>query len=203
MFGRILVLIIVLIFGVSGCGSLPSNSVNMPTSNSKFEVAADKQNDTVAGLTPEVQESLIQAYISAASKVGATRGNFVKVVNSLPVQGGTEFVVRVKDGFFTFYMDSQTKKISFVSGSTSPDASHTPMSYSVSPIYKDSPIMVFVGYFNLADAKKVQLTWNDGTTKLYELTNGILMLSPYDRKIVPNKYEIKDESGTTLFSGES
>jgi len=144
---------------------------------------------------------LIQSYLSDL-KVGATREKFVKVVNSLPVQGGTEFVARIKDGFSMFFMDSQSRKIFFTCGFTTPDTSYNPVSYSVFPLKEDSPVKVFIGFFNLTDARKVILTWSDGTTSLYELTNGTLMISPYDTNITVKKYEIKDEAGKILYSGE-
>jgi hypothetical protein len=202
MFKRILFLVlIILLVGLTGCSSLAKNSLNNSTPVPKFEVASDKRNDHVSGLTPEIQEALIQSYLSEL-KTGATREKFIKVVNSLPVQGGTEFVVRVKDGFFIFFMDSKSGKIFFTSGFTTPDTSQNPVSYSISPLKEDSPVKVFIGFFNLADARKVILTWSNGTTSLYELTNGTLMISPYDANITVMKYEIKDESGKTLYSEE-
>jgi len=164
-------------------------------------VAADKRNDPVSGLTPEIQEALKQANMSDL-KEGQTMGSFVKVANSLPVQGGTEFVVRGKDGFSMFFKDSQSGKISFTCGFTTPDASHSPVGYSAFPTKEGSKTNVFIGFFNLAEAKKVNLTWSDGTTALYELTNGTLMISPYDSSITVKKYEIKDEAGKTLYSGD-
>lgn len=201
MIKRVLILVLTLTLGVTGCGSVTSISSSNSTPTPKFEVAADKQNDPVSGITPEIQEDLIQSFLSDP-KLGATRENFVKVVNSLPVDGGTVFVVRVKDGFSMFFMDNHNKRISFTSGSTSPDVSHTPMSYSVSPIKTDSPVKVFVCFFNLANAKNALLTWSDGNTSLYQLTNGTIMLSPYDGKVTVKKYEIKDESGNTLYNGD-
>lgn len=201
MFRRVIILLITLSLGVIGCGSIKNISSSNSTLNPKFEVAADKQNDPVNGITPGIQEALIQSYLSDP-KAGATRENFVKVVNSIPVDGGTEFVVRIKDGFSIFFMDNQSKKISFTSGSLSPDVSHTPMSCSVSPIKADSPVKVFVGCFNLAKAKSALLTWSDGTTSVYQLTNGTLMLSPFDGTITVKKYEIKDEQGNTLYLGQ-
>jgi hypothetical protein len=198
MFKCFVILVLTLTL-VMGCGSVKNISSNNTTP--KFEVAADKQNDPVSSVTPDIQEALIQSYLSDL-KVGATRENFVKVVNSLPVEGGTEFVVRVKDGFSMFFMDNQSKKIYFTSGSVSSDVSHTPMSYSVSPIKTDSPDKVFVGFFNITNAKSVLLTWSDGTVSQYQLTNGTLMLSPFDGKITVTKYEIKNESGNTLYNGQ-
>lgn len=188
MFKRILFLVLILFFGVTGCSSLTNNSLNNSTPAPKFEVASDKQNDIVSGLTPEIQEALIQSYISDL-KAGATREKFVKVANSLPVQGGTEFVVRVKDGFSMFFLDGQSGKIFFTCGFTTSDASHNPVSSSVSPLKEDSQVKVFVAFFNLADARKVLLTWSDGTTSLYELTNGIIMISPYDTIITKMNQE--------------
>lgn len=196
MLKRVLFLVFILLFGLTGCSSLGNT-----TSTPKFEIAADMRNDTVPGITPEIQEALIQAYLSD-SKAGAAPGNFIKVVNSLTVEGGKEIVVRVKDGFSMFFMDSQSKKISFTSGFTTPDFSHSPLSCSVSPIKQDSLVKVFVGFFNLADAGKVNLTWSNGTTSSYELTNGTLIISPFNSIIKVKKYEIQDVSGKPLYSGE-
>jgi hypothetical protein len=198
---RNLILVIILFFGLSGCSSklgnnpIDSESLSQPP---KFEVAADMQNDPVNGVTPEILGALIQSYISVPEQ-GISRKNFIRVINSIQVQGGTDFLVRVKDGFCLFFMDNQSKKITYTSGSSSADESHTVICYGFSPIKRDSQEMVLTAHFNCANAKKVTITWSDGTTATYELTNGTLMLAPFDINITIKKYEIKDKSGNTLF----
>jgi len=204
MFRRTLILVIILSFGIIGCSSIDkqkSNAQDAVSSTPKFEVAADKLNDPVNGVTPEIQEAIIQSYISFPEP-GNSREDVKRVVNSIQVQGGTDFLVRIKDGFFMSFMDSQTKSISYVSGNRNGgDVSRTPMDYTVSPIKTNSQEMVFNGFFNIANAKKATLTWSDGTTSTYELINGTLMVSPFDHSLSVKKFEIKDESGKVLFNG--
>ena len=202
MLKRIAFLVLITLFiGAAGYSLLKKDSSNKPLPAPKFEVASDKRNDPVSGVTPEIQEALMQTYVSQP-KAGAEQEEFVKVVDSLPVQKGTEFVVRTKDGFSMFFMDSVSRKIFFNYGFTTVDTSHNPVSSSVVPIKEASQVNVFVGVFNLADARKVTLTWSDGTTSLYELTNGVLLISPHDRNITVKKYDVKDEWGKTLYNSE-
>ena len=204
MFRRTLILVIILSFGISGCSSIDkqkSNAQDAVSSTPKFEVAADKLNDPVNGVTPEIQEAIIQSYLSFPEP-GNSREDVKRVVNSIQVQGGTDFLVRIKDGFFMSFMDSQTKSISYVSGNRNGgDVSRTPMDNTVSPIKTNSQEMVFNGFFNIANAKKATLTWSDGTTSTYELINGTLMVSPFEHSLSVKKFEIMDESGKVLFNG--
>ena len=204
MFRRTLILVIILSFGISGCSSIDkqrSIAQDTVSSTPKFEVAADKLNDPVNGVTPEIQEAIIQSYLSFPEP-GNAREDVKRVVNSIQVQGGTDFLVRIKDGFFMSFMDSQSKKISYVSGNRNGgDVSRTPMDYTVSPIKTNSKEMVFNGFFNIANAKKATLTWSDGTTSTYELINGTVMVSPFENNISVKKFDIKDELGKVLLSG--
>jgi len=58
------------------------------------------------------------------------------------------------------------------------------MSYSVSTIRNDSRETIFVGFFIFANAKNALLTWSDGTNTLLELTNGTVMLAPFDDQTI-------------------
>jgi len=108
MFRRVLILTVILSFVVSGCNLQPDQNDSIPQTP-KFEVAADKQNYPVNGLTPEIQEELIQSYLSDI-KTEKSREDFKRVVNTLKVQKG-KFLVRVKDCFSIFCMDNHSKKI--------------------------------------------------------------------------------------------
>lgn len=196
MFKRVIIIVFAISILVTGCASQNDNSSSFQPP--KFEVAADKQNDPVGDLTPEINEALIQAYTSD-SKIGANRQDFIKVVNSLHVQGGIVFIVRVKDGFSMFFRDNVSNEISFIIGDITDDVSNNPMSYSVAPIKPDSSVMIFVGYFNLANAKEVSLTWDNGKSKSYKLTNGTIMISPFDKKTSLKSFEIRDKLGNILF----
>jgi hypothetical protein len=203
MFRCTLILAIILSFGISGCSSIDrqkSNAQDAASLTPKFEVAADKLNDPVNGVTPEIQEAVIQSYL-AFPEPGNAREDVKRVVNSIQVQGGTDYLVRTKYGFFIAFMDNQSQRVTYVSGGKNGDVSHTPMGGLVSPIKTDSKEMVYNGFFNIANAKKATLMWSNGTTSTYELINGTVMVSPFERNISVKKFEIKDESGKVLFTG--
>lgn len=203
MFRRTLILFIILSFGISGCSSndrQKSTAQDAASLTPKFEVAADKLNDPVNGVTPEIQEAVIQAYL-AFPEPGNAREDVKRVVNSIQVQGGTDYLVRTKYGFFIAFMDSQSQRVTYVSGGKNGDGSHTPMDGLVSPIKTDSQEMVYSGFFNIANARKATLMWSNGTTSTYELINGTVMVSPFEHNISVKKFEIKDESGKVLFNG--
>lgn len=85
MFRRTLILFIILSFGISGCSSndrQKSTAQDAASLTPKFEVAADKLNDPVNGVTPEIQEAVIQAYL-AFPEPGNAREDVKRVVNSI------------------------------------------------------------------------------------------------------------------------
>lgn len=196
-----LLLTLPFILVVVGC-SANKPSTSQITKPLKFTVAADVRNDTVPGVTPQIEQALLK-------EVQRQNKNLKKIVNSAEISGGSVFLVRTKNGFSTYFVEKSTQKVQFVYGEESAysESQHnSPGSFSIATIAEQNKEFtkqkVVIGTVNLAEATKASITWHDGHQTTYNLTNGTLIMEPKSNELMLDQWEAFDSSGKSLYKQE-
>ena len=169
----------------------------------EFTIAADLRNDSVQGITPQIEQAIINNYL-ADKKVQRQSTDIKKIVNSAEIAGGTAFLVRTKNGFSTYFFDKSNQKIQFVAGweSQLEPKSSDPGGYSLMSIPdKNNELTkkIVVGVFNITEATRVTITWRNGEQTTHNLTNGTSIIEPQNNEYVIKQWEVFDSSGKSLY----
>lgn len=192
---RKLLIVAILIFMVVGC-SAQKGEVNQ---SPKFTIAADVRNDAVIGVTPEIEQAILKSYLQ--QKAPKPSDDFKKIVNSLKLSDGTVYLVRTKLGFSTLFIEATAQKVLFVDRSESPSEPIPSGGFSIVSIKDQTKVFskVAVGTFNIAEATKAVITWNDGHQTTHDLSNGTYIIEPKNNEYGLNQWEVFDSIGESLY----
>ncbi|HBP62733.1 MAG TPA: hypothetical protein DD730_00315 [Desulfosporosinus sp.] len=190
-----------LLFMVVGCSTQKADVIQTPN----FSIAADVRNDAVAGVTPEIEQTLLKSFLSDQKSLKSSN-DFKRVVNSSELSGGTVFLVRTRRGFSTFFVEVATQKVLFVLGEEADYKTIPTGGISFLTIQNKEHTRVFskvvIGIFNVAEATKAVITWNDGHQTTCELTNGTCIIEPKINEYELNQWEVFDSFDKSLYKNK-
>ncbi|MEQ8155983.1 MAG: hypothetical protein ABRQ25_14025 [Clostridiaceae bacterium] len=196
-----LLLIPVLIVLVVACST--NKPLTSQIAKTEFTIAADVRNDSVQGVTPQIEQAILNDYLSD-KKVQKQSTDFKRIVNSAEITGGTAFLVRTKSGFSAYFLDASNQKAQFVAGwewqleSKSSDPGGCSL-MSIPDQSNELTKKIIVGVFNLDEAAKATITWRNGQQTTHNLTNGTLIIESKNNEYVINQWEVFDSSGKSLY----